>query len=229
MSNDKNPLVCVLGILANENGLKIEKEMLKWLLTEYEVYKVYQKYPGTLYEYPALRFAQWLVEINNISFILYLHTKGATHHSMLYGDIYIRKFWAKQFTKPKNSIYISKILQNITDIATPLSYGITTWYNGMFISNRAFKLNNIYSHKNRFIYEYYFSNNKTRIQGIIAENCTKPWNYLDINKKENNSLSKISKITKEKDFHYNILHMILYLILVIISKISLNIFIKRYL
>ena len=95
--NKKNKsLICVVGILVNANGLKIEKEMLNWLLPEYDVYKIYQKYPGTLYEYPALRFSQWLIDNKNISFLLYLHTKGATHKSINDRSMIIRKFWAKE-------------------------------------------------------------------------------------------------------------------------------------
>ena len=60
--NIKNKILCVFGVLENEKGLAIEKEMNKWLLPEYNVYTVYQKYPGKLFEYPALRFAQWLLE-----------------------------------------------------------------------------------------------------------------------------------------------------------------------
>ena len=74
-----NPIICVFGVLVNDEGLKIEKSMLEWLLPEYEVYSVYQKYPGNLYEYPALRFAQWFSLFYNISIILYVHTKGAAN------------------------------------------------------------------------------------------------------------------------------------------------------
>jgi hypothetical protein len=35
--------------------------MLEWLLPEYDVYCVYQKYPGILYEYPAIRFAKYII------------------------------------------------------------------------------------------------------------------------------------------------------------------------
>ena len=78
--------------------------MVNWLNQEYDVYKIYQKYPGILYEYPALRFCQWLIENENISFLLYLHTKGATHKSFKDSSMLIRKFWKKEFTKPRNLI-----------------------------------------------------------------------------------------------------------------------------
>ena len=55
-----NKISCIFGVLVNGNGLQIEKSMLDWLLPEYDVYCIYQKYPGILFEYPALRFAQWL-------------------------------------------------------------------------------------------------------------------------------------------------------------------------
>ena len=61
--NITNPIVCIFGVLANEKGLEIEKSMLQWLLPEYDVYCIYQKYPGKLFEYPALRFAQWISNI----------------------------------------------------------------------------------------------------------------------------------------------------------------------
>ena len=58
--NMNNKISCIFGVLVNGNGLQIEKSMLDWLLPEYDVYCIYQKYPGILFEYPALRFAQWL-------------------------------------------------------------------------------------------------------------------------------------------------------------------------
>ncbi len=39
--------------------------MIDWLLPEYDIYCVYQKYPGDLYEYPYLRFAQWISQTFN--------------------------------------------------------------------------------------------------------------------------------------------------------------------
>ena len=58
--NSKYHIVCIFGILANEKGIEIANSMIEWLLPEYDIYCVYQKYPGKLFEFPALRFAQWL-------------------------------------------------------------------------------------------------------------------------------------------------------------------------
>lgn len=129
---------CVLGVLCNDKGLHIEKNMLNWLLPEYDVYCVYQKYPGTLFEFPALRFAQWLSMVVNKQIILYLHTKGAFNYRIIQDQI--RELWKYEFTQNRKKIYIKLLKNNYTDISTPFRWGSATWFNGMFISKRAFNL-----------------------------------------------------------------------------------------
>ena len=68
---------CVLGVLKSPRGLQIRDEMLSWLLNEYNVYCVEQEMPGKLFEYPALRFTQWLCTEKGCDDVLYVHTKGA--------------------------------------------------------------------------------------------------------------------------------------------------------
>jgi len=98
-----NSIVCVFGILVNDNGLEIANSMLQWLSPEYDIYCVYQKYPGKLFEYPALRFAQWISIVYNIEIILYIHTKGAFYQYD--NQIEVRKIWKLEFTKPRNHIF----------------------------------------------------------------------------------------------------------------------------
>lgn len=104
-----NSIVCVFGILVNDNGLEIANSMLQWLSPEYDIYCVYQKYPGKLFEYPALRFAQWISIVYNIEIILYIHTKGAFYQYD--NQIEVRKIWKLEFTKPRNNIinHINKL------------------------------------------------------------------------------------------------------------------------
>ena len=90
--NITNKIICILGVLVNKNGVAIEKEMLNWLLPEYDIYSVYQKYPGILYEYPSLRFAQWILQSLNKTILFYLHTKGAFHSSR--SQVSVRKLWS---------------------------------------------------------------------------------------------------------------------------------------
>ena len=75
-NNSEDKPLCVFGVLENNYGLKIEEEILKWLLPDYNVYIVYQKYPGKLFEYPALRFAQWLIKKKMILFYYIFILKG---------------------------------------------------------------------------------------------------------------------------------------------------------
>lgn len=235
-SLNKNSLTCVFGILVNENGLRIEKEILNWLLPEYNVYKIYQKFPGNLSEYPALRFSQWLTENQNISFLLYLHTKGATH-KLDFSASLIRHLWKKEFTKPRNKIYISLIINNKTDVSTPLSDGPITWYNGMFISKRAFISNKISPHKNRYLYEFIFSDNTTRIKGVIAERVKTPLKFLinffkkENKSKDNNKMMHLLKIRKSVYCRIILIKIIVIMILIfllIVFRILYNKIYKKY-
>ena len=101
--NTTNKEICVFGVLVNDKGLQIEKLLLSWLLPEYDVYCVYQKYPGILFEYPAIRFAQWFSLKENKSIILYLHTKGAFNQNPIQEKI--RAVWKHEFTYPRKNIY----------------------------------------------------------------------------------------------------------------------------
>ena len=58
--NAAGRLLCIFGILESKKGLVIRDEMLAWLKPEYDVWCVYQRLQGRMFEYPALRFAQCL-------------------------------------------------------------------------------------------------------------------------------------------------------------------------
>ena len=227
-SIEKKQLICVLGVLVTNLGLKIEKELTYWLEKDYEIYKVYQKYPGILYEYPALKFAQWLVENKNISFLLYLHTKGASHKIISKRDNLIKNLWKTEFSKPRNQLYISQLISNKADVVTPLRTGFVTWFNGMFISKRAFQLNNILENKNRYIYEVYFKNNITRIKGIVSNHCKNRTAYLILYDNKNKDIFFINRtfnyISKIINYNYKTkyLYNILYLFIIFIIKLFLR-------
>lgn len=149
--------------------------MLDWLLPEYDVYSIYQKYPGTLYEYPALRFAQWFSLLYNQSIILYVHTKGAFNKHNFQEKI--RILWKHEFTSPRNKLYINPLKDNSIDITIPFRKEICTWYNGMFISNRAFnKINTIKYVNRRHYYESLFittyKENSIRFRGILNDSIS---------------------------------------------------------
>lgn len=212
--NSKNKIMCIFGVLANQNGMKIEKEMLKWLIPEYDIYIVYQKYPGKLYEYPGLRFAQWIIQSLNKTLLLYLHTKGA-FYSRKFQEI-IREFWMNEFKYPRNQIYIQAILKNKSDISIPFRKGYSTWYNGMLISKRAFDLiPEIEVNKNRFFYEGgVFHVNNIRIKGIINDNQS-PYEV-------ESTLFKYLKFHNKKKIKITIIMDVILIEFIIIFKIYIN-------
>ena len=146
------------------------------LLPGYDVYYVYQKYPGIFYEYPALRFAQWISLNYNIPIILYLHTKGVFNRQIYQDNV--RSVWKHEFTEPRNNIYINVLSHNISDISLPFRIKVNTWFNGLFISNRAFNLINEikYIKEDRWYYEQHLFNistNIVRIKGILNDTINK--------------------------------------------------------
>ena len=195
--NQKNKIICIFGVLVNLKGIIIENEILEWLMPEYDIYCIYQKYPGKLYEYPYFRFAQWILQKLNKTILLYLHTKGAFHSNPVQSKV--RKLWMNEFIYPRNKVYIQPILKNKTDISTPFRYGKNTWFNGMFISKRAFDL--IQEVPFKIARHYYegglFSLVNIRIKGIIKDNqlpleIGRAMKYhLEIQKKQKNEISLI--------------------------------------
>lgn len=193
--NHSRKEICILGVLCNDEGMKIEKSLLNWLIPEYDVYCVYQKYPGILYEYPALRFAQWFSQVYNISIILYVHTKGA-YNKGEHQEI-TRALWKHEFTKNNKKKYIQLLNNNFCDVALPFRFGSSTFFNGMFISKRAFNLINEidYYPNNRWHYESLFRktnklNFSIRLKGVISDNILPNQLYSEIKRILNKSERK---------------------------------------
>ena len=210
----KNKIICIFGVLVNLKGMIIENEMLKWLLPEYDIYCVYQKYPGILYEYPYFRFAQWISHTLNKVILLYVHTKGAFHSSR--NQERVRNLWMNEFIKPRNKKYIQPILNNKTDISAPFRAGICTWFNGMFISKRAFDLiPEVPIKKMRHYYEGgIFLHKNIRIKGIIKNKIS----AFEIGKVMNFHL----EFQKKKKIIATMIEEILLLGFIIIIKLCIN-------
>ena len=194
--NIKNKILCVFGVLENEKGLAIEKEMNKWLLPEYNVYTVYQKYPGKLFEYPALRFAQWLLEKKKDDFLLYIHTKGAFYSTKRQKGI--RECWKNEYTGKRKFEYIiplKKKKADVTCILTGKKGG--TWFNSFFISKKGFKiLGKIKPMKNRYFFERMFEkHSEAKVIGILKSNVStsRAWKIAKYYKPENYIYKKKNK------------------------------------
>ena len=192
--NSLNKTLCVFGVLENKNGKKIEKEMLEWLIPNYNVYIVYQKFPGIFFEYPAIKFAQYLINKKNEKLLLYIHTKGAFYPKRGNIQRVVRQLWKYEFSGKNKNKYILPILNNQTDVTTMFS-GIKkiTWFNGFFASQRAFRIikNKLKKRfKKRHKYEILFKKTKVRVLGIIKNNANRKVhsiarNYLNFIKLKN--------------------------------------------
>ena len=161
--------VCVFGVLDTAAGREIRDGMLTWLLPEYDVWTVTQREPGTLFEYPAMRFAQWLATDRSLDCLLYVHTKGARFRNPMQQRV--RQLWQREFTAPQSTAYITAI-QDGVDVACPLTGPQQqTWYNGMFISTRVLRsLPLITPQKDRFVFQRLFTGRDVR--GLLAEHVS---------------------------------------------------------
>lgn len=168
---EDNKPICVFGILNNKIGREIENEMMEWLHDKYNVIRVYQEYPGVLYEYPALRFAQYFImNSEKYDYCLYIHTKGAFMQNSC--QPIIRKFWRDEFSTEKSTKYIDVISNENAVVSCPFSGpNRETWYNAFFANKKAWKsLGTLTPSENRYVFEYMWRNfPDVKIIGIVAD------------------------------------------------------------
>lgn len=169
-------MLAVLGVLKNETGLKIKKEMLSWMEKEHEVLCIEQEPPGKEFEYPGIKTTLKLsVEMNEP--VLYLHTKGAGNiipknykTTMMNPDIIfpkeaqpedcqriVRLMWKKEFSGERIKDYLKKIDTAEPYIICPYAGpNRVTWQNGWIINPSAAKIAIMKFHKSNN--RYYFEN-----------------------------------------------------------------------
>ena len=205
--------------MVNDKGLNLANSMMKWLLQEYDIYCVYQKYPGYLYEFPALRFAQWISITLNIEIILYLHTKGSFNQNQ--NQNLVIELWKNEFTSPRKNLYINLIKNNLSDVTLPFKKDKCTWFNGMLISKRAFSLINKigYNPNNRWYYESLFghTHNNIRLKGIIDDNIS-PYIVGKVTKEFLNYVNKQKKRIILKYFKQILLYVFLLIVMITLKK-----------
>ena len=144
--------LCVLGVLLTPEGEAIEQYMLSRLTRAYQVVCIRQAVPGSLFEYPALRYAQ-LYAVEHKEPVLYLHTKGAANPRAMQRKII--KMWMAEFVGAKQ-----KYEENIPDYDLLMPYAgprNITWQNGFIATPAAFSsIPPIEKSDNRFVYEILF-------------------------------------------------------------------------
>ena len=109
--------------------------------------------------------------------LLYIHSKGAFYPNRDNIQNVVRELWKFEFSGNNIKKYITPIIDNQADVTTMfISRNQTTWFNGFYISYRAFniigdldkKLN-----KPRHIFEILFEGTKARVLGILENNVDK--------------------------------------------------------
>lgn len=128
-------MICVLGVLKTEEGLRVKDEMLQWLRLVHDVYAVEQEAPGSLYEFPAMALAIEMCHKMQAP-VLYLHTKGAANQHKV--QEMVRKMWQGEFGNPEKMKEYLKLVDGVEPrLAAPVVGDESqTWFNG-FIMNPA--------------------------------------------------------------------------------------------
>ena len=121
---------------------------------------------------------------------------------------------------PQEIKYIKPILNNQTDVSAPFRINRVAWYNGMFISKRAF---NIIGEVPKFINRYHyegslFNNTDIRIIGIIKDNQSR----LTLGNEVHKHLKYLNKKNSINEF---IKKFIFFCLIVIIKLIKIK---KRF-
>ena len=148
-------MICVLGVLRTELGIRIKAEMESWLKPVYNVIAVEQEPPGPLYEFPAISLALDLA-IHTDEPVLYMHTKGAACPN--WAQPWVRRLWMQEFGIPANAgKYLELTKTDSPVVATPItsSGGKHTWFNAFVVNPAAARLlrEHIHIDKNRYFYE----------------------------------------------------------------------------
>ena len=165
-------MLCVLGVLKTDNGIKIKQEMLSWLQPMHNVLCIEQEPPGKLFEYPAIYYAIKLA-VNMNEPVLYLHTKGAANYAWY--QIPVRQMWKNEFGTDRISLYLDAVNCVEPAVSTPISKeNGSTVFNGFIMNPAAAKLLQTTFHQStdRFYFENLFNHTEYKISGILTQNAT---------------------------------------------------------
>lgn len=146
--------VCVFGVLLTEEGKLIKEEMFQWLNEYYNVYIVEQQAPGVLFEFPAIRFLQYICQRDNLPYALYVHTKGAANPND--SQVLVRKLWKLEFTEFQRD-YLNIVNTDEPKVAVPFTgKEKNTWFNGFFVNRNALNYLNLVNDDHRYHFEAMF-------------------------------------------------------------------------
>lgn len=158
-------MLAVMGVLKTKKGLIIKDKISNYLKERFNILYIEQEPPGTLYEYPAIKYALKLaIEMNEP--VLYIHTKGAADPYNMWYQKPVKKLWELEFGTSKVEESYKKVCCEEPTIICPIAgTNNQTWWNGMIINPAAAKIilptlktpnvltNNYVSPNSRWYYE----------------------------------------------------------------------------
>ena len=149
-------MLCVFGVLKTKTGLLIKDRITNYLKDRFNILYIEQEPPGTMFEYPALKYAlKMAVELNEP--VLYIHTKGAANPYKMWYQKPAKQMWEQEFGTEKVIQNFKLVDTEVPTIACPvIGPNNETWFNGKIINPAAAKiiLETFHFDKDRYYYEW---------------------------------------------------------------------------
>lgn len=197
-------MLCVFGVLKTKKGLLVKDRITNYLKDRFDILYIEQEPPGTMYEYPAIKYAlQMAIEMNEP--VLYIHTKGAADPYHNWYQKPAKQLWEHEFGTDKVCEIYKMLNTNEPMIACPIiGPNNATWFNGKMINPAAAKiiLETFHFDKNRYYYEWDMQKDE-RIK-VIGTYYSKPLavdeKHPSIQKIWDNTVKEITKNLPEIDY-----------------------------
>lgn len=163
--NIEKPL-CVFGVVDNERGREIAKEMLQWLIPNYNLHVVL--HDGTEFEFPALHYMQSLcAQLNQPC--LYIHSRGAFNKWKT--TVPTRKMWKHEFVDLQENYFRLVDTEEPTAACPFTGSGKHTFYNGFVVNAAAMAtIPELKPSEDRMVYECIFGGSDVKVYGTILNN-----------------------------------------------------------
>ena len=197
-------MLCVMGVLKTKKGLLVKDRISNYLKERFNILYIEQEPPGTLYEYPAIKYAlQMAVEMNEP--VLYIHTKGAADPGHEWYQKSAKQMWEHEFGTDKVCKIYNMLNTNEPMIACPIvGQNNATWFNGKMINPAAAKiiLETYHFNKDRYYYEWDMQSDKRiKVIGTLYSNkIITSWTDKTL---INNFKTTVLELTKDfKDIDY---------------------------
>lgn len=173
--------ICVFGILDNQAGREIAREMLVWLNRVYDVRQV--RHDGSQFEYPALKVAKETAEKEGCP-VLYIHTRGAVNTWNT--TIPTRRMWKEEFGNQWYKYFSLACMQEPLVVCPFVDKDRETRYNGFVANPAAWKEIDLKPSVDRYNFERLWAGkNNVAVVGLLimssTNNIKKVREYLHLN------------------------------------------------